>query len=249
MMELLGIDVGGTGIKGAIVDVNSGTLLTERLKLKTKKPANPASVGNQVLELIDLLGYNGDNVGIGFPSVIKNGISLTASNVDDEWLNYPIRDHFAQALNKDVYMINDADAAGIAEFTFTDTIPKKGLTIVLTIGTGIGSAFFYNGVLVPNTEFGQLNYKKGIAEHYVSNAARENGDLSWEEWGKELNKYIKHLDYILRPELFILGGGVSKKLAKYKKYLTVETPVISATLLNQAGVIGAALAAYRQLSY
>lgn len=249
MKKVLGIDVGGTGIKGAIVDLDSGELLTDRIKLKTQKPATPKSVLRQVKELIDRLGYKGDLMGIGFPSVIKNGKSLTAANIDPSWIDFDIQAFFKKELGKKVVILNDADAAGLAEFTYSKSISREGLTIFLTIGTGIGSAVFYNGVLIPNTEFGHVKFRKTYAEKYVSNYAREVNDLSWEKWGKELNVYLKHIEFILRPDAFILGGGVSKKLHKYQKFLTTDTPISSATLLNQAGVIGAAIAADKQLSF
>lgn len=249
MNKVLGIDVGGTGIKGAIIDVNTGKLLTERLKLKTNHPATPKSVGKQIKELLEIHGYGGNTVGIGFPSVIKGKHSLTASNVDDSWIDFPITDHFSNVLGKKVYVLNDADAAGLAENTFSSNIKQQGLTVFLTVGTGIGSAFFYNGVLVPNTEFGHINFQKSYAEKYVSNYAKESKDLSWKEWGTLFNAYLEHLEFILRPDNFIIGGGISKKMDKYRKYLKVNVPISSATLLNEAGVIGAALAADKKLVF
>ncbi len=249
MNEVLGIDVGGTGIKGAVVDLSTGKLLTERLKLRTIQPATPKTVAKQINELIDLLDYKGNVVGIGFPAVIKGKHSLTAANVDSSWIEFPIIDHFTKVLNKEVFVLNDADAAGLAENTYSKSITQKGLTIFLTVGTGIGSAFFYNGELIPNTEFGHINFHKSYAEKYVSNFARESKKLSWKAWGLGFNEYLEHLDFILRPDAFIIGGGISKKIDKYEKYLTVKTPITPATLLNEAGVIGAAIAASKKMVF
>lgn len=249
MRKILGIDVGGTGIKGAIVDVETGHLLTDRIKVLTIQPATPESVVRQVQGLIKTLEYNGDSIGIGFPAVIKSKKTRTAANVDASWIDFPMIHYFEEKLNKKVFGLNDADAAGLAEFTYSDSIPKTGTTVFLTIGTGIGSAVFINGELLPNTEFGHLKFKKDIAEKYVSNRAREVKDLKWSEWGKELNKYLKHLSFVLNPDQFILGGGVSKKLHRYEKYLDLSVPIRSATLLNTAGVIGAAVAADRKMVF
>lgn len=249
MQKMLGIDVGGTGIKGAIIDLDTGELLTDRVKLKTIHPATNSSVLGQISELIQLLKWDGEQIGIGFPSVIENGKTLTATNIDKSWINFPIRQAVLDNLGLDAYVINDADAAGLAEFTYNSDIDKSGKTIFITIGTGIGSAFFYNGVLIPNTEFGHLNYKNSIAEKYVSNRARETKVLGWKSYGKALNKYLIHLETVFRPKQIIIGGGISKKMSKYEEYFSLSTPVESAHLLNTAGVIGAALAARDKLLF
>ena len=249
MQKMLGIDVGGTGIKGAIIDLDTGDLLTERIKLKTIHPATTTSVIDQIGELIKLLNWEGQQCGIGFPSVIQNGKTLTATNIDQSWIEFPIQKAMSEKLGMDSFIINDADAAGLAEFTFNKDVEKDGKTIFITIGTGIGSAFFYNGILIPNTEFGHLNYKDSIAEKYVSNRTREMQELSWKSYGKALNKFLIHLETVFRPDRIIIGGGISKKLAKYEQYFTISTPVMSAQLLNTAGVIGAALAAHKKLSF
>ena len=249
MKEILGIDVGGTGIKGGIVNLKTGELITERIKIKTAKPASPDSIGQQVKELIKLLEWNKGDIGIGFPSVIKNGKTLTAANVHKDWVNFDIVGHFSAILGQKIFVINDADAAGLAECTYTEHLKSPGLNLFLTLGTGIGSAMFHNGELIPNSELGHLFYKKLVAEKYVSNSAREIKKLSWSAWGKELNLFLKHIELVLRPNEIILGGGVSKKFDNYSKYLTIETPVKSAALLNQAGVIGAGLAASKKMTF
>lgn len=243
MEAILGIDVGATGIKGAIVNVETGELMTERIKIKTPKPATPAAILTVIKEIKRKLKYTGEKVGIGFPSVVKKGMVLSAANIDKSWINYDIKDKYAKGLKKEVFVINDADAAGLAELKFGGGKKKKGFVIFLTLGTGIGSALFKDGKLLPNTEFGHLKYKKTVAEHYASNSARENKKLSWKNWGAELNEFLKMVDFYLSPDAFIIGGGVSKDFVSYKNFLTVKTPVSPAKLQNAAGVIGAAMAA------
>lgn len=240
---ILGIDVGATGIKGAIVDPKTGELLTERIKIKTPKPATPDAVLTVIKELKRKLRYGGEKIGIGFPSVVKNGCVLSAANIDKTWLSYPIVQKYSKALKKQVYVINDADAAGLAEMKFGKGKKKKGFIIFLTLGTGIGSAPFKDGKLLANTEFGHLKYKTSVAEKYASNSAREAKKMSWKAWGTELNEYLKMLDFYLSPDRFIIGGGVSKEFISYKNFITIKTPVEPASLQNAAGVIGAAMAA------
>lgn len=240
---ILGIDVGATGIKGAIVDPKTGELLTERIKIKTPKPATPDAVLTVIKELKRKLKYGGEKIGIGFPSVVKNGCVLSAANIDKTWLSYPIVQKYSKSLKKQVYVINDADAAGLAEMKFGKGKKKKGFIIFLTLGTGIGSAPFKDGKLLANTEFGHLKYKTSVAEKYASNSAREAKKMSWKAWGTELNEYLKMLDFYLSPDRFIIGGGVSKEFISYKNFITIKTPVEPASLQNAAGVIGAAMAA------
>ncbi len=237
---ILGIDIGGTGIKGAIVDVKTGEMLTERAKLPTPPPALPSQVTQVVKTLVDQLDYKGNLIGFGFPSIVKDGVCKTASNIDNSWIGTDLNSMFSQALGKQCIVINDADAAGIAELQFGEIGNVKGTVILLTLGTGIGSALFIDGKLVPNTEFGHLKFKESIAEKYTSNKVREVQDLSYKQFGVRLSKYLSHLEHIFSPSYFILGGGVSKKLAKYQKELDLSTPVVAATKLNNAGIIGAA---------
>jgi polyphosphate glucokinase len=244
MNEILGIDVGATGIKGAIVDAKTGALVTDRIKIKTPKPATPDAILGVIKELKTKLKYKGEKIGIGFPSIIKKGTVLSAANIDKSWLSYPIKEKYSKALKADVYIINDADAAGLAEMKFgIGKKYKKGLICFLTLGTGIGSAPFKDGKLLANTEFGHLKYKKSVAEKYASNSARELKKQSWKVWGNELNEYLKMVDFYISPDYFILGGGVSKEFNSYKEYLTLTVPVMPAELQNAAGVIGAAMAA------
>jgi polyphosphate glucokinase len=242
MKEILGIDVGATGIKGALVDINKGELITERIKYPTPKPATPHSMIEVMKQLVSDFNWKGKPIGIGFPAVIKEGFSHTAANIDDSWLNFPIEGFLTKKLKSPICVINDADAAGLAELKFGGGIDRKGLMILLTLGTGIGSALFYNGVLIPNTELGHLKYEDSIAEKYASNSARELKDLNYKLWGRELNKVINHIEFVLSPNHIILGGGVSKKFHKFEEYLSTNATIEPAKMLNNAGIVGAALA-------
>lgn len=242
MKEILGIDVGATGIKGAIVDIEKGELITERIKYPTPKPATPHAMIEIMKQLITDFKWKGKPVGVGFPAIIKEGVALSASNIDDTWLDFPIVGFLNKKLKCPVNVINDADAAGLAEKHFGGGSKKNGLVILLTLGTGIGSALFYNGVLLPNTELGHLKWGNSIAEKYASNSARERKELDYKEWGKELNKVLNHIEFILAPDHFILGGGISKKYHKYSEYLETDATIEPAKMLNNAGIVGAALA-------
>lgn len=242
-MEILGIDIGGTGIKSNIVDIESGTLIGEKFKIKTPTPANPEGILECLKATVDNFDWKGKKIGIGFPAVVKNGVSLTASNIDSAFINYDIDKSYSQALQCDVTVVNDADAAGIAEMTYGKGKDVKGLVIFITLGTGIGSALFYNGQLLGNTELGHLKYKKSVFEKYASNYAREFHHLSWKKWAKELDVYLNHLNLILSPDLILIGGGVSKHFELYKQFLNVPVTVDTASLLNDAGIVGAAMAA------
>ena len=242
-MEVLGIDVGGTGIKSNIINVETGESVGEKLKIKTPTPATPEAIIECLRETVENYQWQGKKIGIGFPSVIKNGVSLTASNIDQQFINYNIDSEFSKALGCDVRVVNDADAAGIAEMTYGKGKNVKGLVIFITLGTGIGSALFYNGQLLANTELGHLKYKKSVFEKYASNSAREFHHLSWKRWAKDLDVYLNHLDLLLRPDLILIGGGVSKNFDLYKQYLNVKVKVDMAALQNDAGIIGAAMAA------
>jgi polyphosphate glucokinase len=242
MKEILGIDVGATGIKGAIVDVVKGELKVERIKYPTPKPATPQAITEVMKQLIADFNWKGKAVGIGFPAIIKEGMSLSASNIDDSWLNFPIVGFLNKKLKCPVKVINDADAAGLAEKQFGGGSKKDGLVILLTLGTGIGSAIFYNGVLIPNTELGHLKWENSIAEKYASNSARELKQLSFKTWGKELNRVLNHIEFILSPDHFIIGGGISRKFPRFSEYLKTDATIEPAKMLNNAGIVGAALA-------
>jgi len=242
MKKILGIDVGATGIKGAIVDIDKGELITERIKYPTPKPAIPQAMTDVMKQLISDFDWKGNPVGIGFPAIVKEGIALSASNIDDSWLNFPIVGFLNKKLKCPVNVVNDADAAGLAEKRFGGGTEKNGLVILLTLGTGIGSAIFYNGLLLPNTELGHLKWGDSITERYASNSARESKELSYKTWGRELNQVLNHIEFILAPDHFIIGGGISKKFHKFSEFLNTNATIEPAKMLNNAGIVGAALA-------
>lgn len=241
MKEVLGIDVGATGIKGAIVNVKTGELLSERLKVPTPESKNPQDIADCINILIQETKWKGNKVGIGLPAVVINGVTHTASNIHKSWIDFDAESFLNKQTKLNCHIINDADAAGIAELHFGNVSNKSGSVLLLTLGTGIGSALFINGHLVPNTELGWLYYKDSVAEKYTSNKARKVKGLEWNEYGKELNEFLLHIDYILHPNLIILGGGISKKFEKYASYISDNLNVVPAKKLNDAGIIGAAL--------
>ena len=241
---MLGIDVGGTGIKGALVDVEEGVFVTDKVKYKTPKESGPKEVLEVIKKMLKDLDWEDKPFGCGFPSIIKNDICYSAANIDDRWIGVHLSELFKKELGVKASFGNDADAAALAEMRFGKGKGVMGKVLLITLGTGIGSGLFMDQKLIPNSELGHLHYKKSIVEHYASNRAREDKELSWESWGKELNKVLKYMDLILNPDLFLLGGGVSKKFNNYKEYLTIDTEVIPAKLLNNAGIIGAAMLAH-----
>ncbi len=247
MDKVLGIDVVATGIKGDIVDVTQGDFISERIKYPTPSPSSIENVLEVIGKIIADLNWKGKPFGVGFPSVIKGGICHTASNIDNAWIGFNMLQALRQEFTQNVVLINDADAAGYAELEYGNLVDKQGIVILLTLGTGIGSAVFHDGILMPNTEFGHLNYKKSVAEKYASNKAREEKDLSWKEWGKELDAVVNHINFIFSTDLFILGGGISKKYHKYSEFLDKRHKIVPAKLLNKAGIIGAALAMHKEL--
>lgn len=238
-MEILGIDIGGSGIKGAVVNIEDGSLVTSRHRISTPQPATPRAVAETVKALVEHFKYTGP-IGCGFPALIQHGVAKTASNIDKTWVDIDVEKLLSEATGENVFVVNDADAAGLAELKFGAGNGHNGVALVLTIGTGIGSALINNGVLLPCTELGHLEFKGGDAEKYCSDATREKKDLSWKTWGKRFNKYLLHLEMLFSPDLFILGGGASKKFDLYKNQLTVKATVVPATLRNLAGIIGAA---------
>ena len=242
MSKVLGIDVGGTGIKAAVVDITTGQLVTERIKYKTPQPAMPDDMIDVMKKLVLDFDWYGGKIGVGFPAIVKKGKARSASNIDDSWLGYPVEKRLTNALGGEVTVINDADAAGLAEMHFGKGKEIEGLLLFLTLGTGIGSAVFNDGVLLPNTEFGHLKWKDSIAEKYASNKAREVKDLSWKDWGKEVSKVLNHMHFVFSPDHILIGGGVSKHFDKFSKYLKMPVPVEPASQLNIAGIVGAACA-------
>jgi len=240
-MIRLGIDIGGTGIKGALVNVETGEQEGERLRIPTPQPASPDAVSEVVSEIIAHFNYKGP-VGIAFPSIVRLGVIHLAANVDDSWLGINAEELFAQRLGTDVQVINDADAAGIAEMRFGAGQGENGIVILLTLGTGIGSAVFLNRTLLPNTEFGHLKIRGKDAEERASGRARELKELSWEKWSKRLVEFLRELELLMSPNLIIIGGGISKKSKKFFPYLesSVDVELKPAKMLNAAGIIGAA---------
>ncbi len=239
-MELLGLDIGGSGIKGAVVDVETGVLVSERHRIPTPEGAEPKEVAEKVMEIVDFFKVQGP-IGCGFPAIIQHGVARSAANVSDKWIGTNINYLLSTATGQQVFTLNDADAAGIAEMQFgIGQEYKDGIVILLTLGTGIGSAIFTDGVLVPNTEFGHLILRGKDAEHRASDNIRQVEELSWKKWGKRLSEYLNELEKLFSPDLFIIGGGVSKKHEKFFPYLTINTKIMPAQLLNQAGIVGAA---------
>jgi polyphosphate glucokinase len=242
-MQTLGIDVGGSGIKGAIVDTDAGKLVSERIRIPTPQPATPELIAETVSDLMRMHNWQG-RVGIGFPAAVREGIVLTATNIDKSWLGIQAHDLFARTGAENITVLNDADAAGMAEMRFGAGQNNSGLVILITVGTGIGTVIFYRGMLLPNTELGHIYLANGFeAEEYASDATRKNEDLKWKKWAKRFNLYLDTMQALFWPDLFILGGGISKKFDKYADALLLETPIVPATLLNEAGIIGAAVAA------
>lgn len=239
-MQILGIDIGGSGIKGAVVDTLTGELLSERIRLETPQPATPGAMLSTVCELVKQFSWKG-KIGCGFPAVLHDGIVKTAANIDASWININIDDLISTKTGLETYTVNDADAAGIAEMKFGVGKDKKGVVLLLTVGTGIGSALFMNGKLIPNTEFGHLYYKNEIAEKYCSDAIRKKLDLKWDEWAKRFCIFLKHIERTVNPNLIIIGGGVSKKQDKFFHLIDIDTELNLALLENNAGIVGAAL--------
>jgi polyphosphate glucokinase len=241
-VQILGVDIGGTGIKAAPVDTVTGTLVAERVKLPTPQPAEPDAVADIVRQLASGFGWKGP-AGIAFPGVITGGITRTAANLDKAWIGLDARALFGKATGLGVTMINDADAAGMAEMKFGAGAGHKGVVLLLTFGTGIGSALFMDGVLVPNTEFGHIEIRGKDAEKRASEHAREVEDLSWGKWAGRVDEYLEHMEMLLSPGLFILGGGISRKSDKFLPMLTgLNAPVVAAAMHNDAGIVGAAMA-------
>ena len=239
--KAIGIDIGGTGIKGALVDTKSGVLLSERLRYETPKGGAPKDIAKTLKDLISQLpGSAGLPVGICFPAVVQHGVTLSAANVSKEWIGLDADAMFEKELGREVHVVNDADAAGIAEVKFGAARGHKGLVIVTTLGTGIGTALMFNGKLVPNAELGHLQIDGVDYESKAAYSAKERENLSWAEWAKRLQKYFSHLEALLTPDLFIVGGGVSKEHESYLPLLKLKTPIIPAENRNSAGILGAA---------
>jgi polyphosphate glucokinase len=236
----IGVDIGGTGIKGATVDLETGELTVTRIRLLTPAPSTPDAVAGVVADVLDQVGADGP-VGLTLPSVITDGVVRTAANIDPGWIGVNAVNLFVKATGRAVGVVNDADAAGIAEVRFGAGAGRAGVIIVVTLGTGIGSGLFVDGKLVPNTELGHLHLHHGDAENFAADSARERDGLSWDEYAHRLQQYLELLQGLFWPDLIIIGGGISKKADKYLPHITLDTEVVAATLQNDAGIVGAAM--------
>ena len=240
-MQILGIDVGGTTIKAALVETSTGALLSEHVRIVTPKPATPQAIGETLKGMAEHFGHPGP-IGVGFPAAIQHGIARTASNNDKAFIGLPIAAYFTQLSGRPTHVVNDADAAGLAEMRFGAGRNASGVVLMITIGTGLGTALFTNGQLLPNSELGHILLDNGVeAERYASESVRVVQKLKWKEWGERFNQYLLTMEQLLWPDRIILGGGVSRQLAKFQPMLTTRAPVVAASLLNQAGLVGAAL--------
>jgi polyphosphate glucokinase len=239
--KAIGIDIGGTGIKGAVVDTKSGTLLSERIRFETPDGGTPKAIAKTLKELVaQLPGAQGLPVGICFPAVVRNGVTMSAANVSKDWIGLDADTFFERELQREVHVLNDADAAGIAEVKFGAAKDARGLVIMTTLGTGVGTALMFNGRLIPNSELGHLEIDGVDYESKAAFSAKERENLSWEQWAKRLQKYFSRLEALLTPDLFIVGGGVSKEHEFYLPLLKLKTPIIPAQNRNSAGILGAA---------
>ncbi len=247
--KILGIDFGGSGIKGAPVNTKSGKLLDKRYRIPTPSPASPDSVTKTIEEIVKHFRWKGP-VGLAFPAAVQNGVIMTAANIDKSWIGVNAANTISEKIGLPVTVVNDADAAGMAEMKFGAGKGKKGVVLMVTVGTGIGSVLFSQGKLVPNTELGHIYLNSGMdAELYASDAVRQSEKLSWDEWARRFNIYLKEMERLFWPELIIVGGGVSKKKELFIDHLTLSTKIVMAKSKNEAGMIGAALAARAQRSF
>jgi polyphosphate glucokinase len=242
-MDILGIDIGGSGMKGAIINVETGDLLTERYRIPTPSSRTPEDMAKVFKEIVDYFKYDGP-IGCGFPGAIKNGVCKLTGNLNASWINLDVEELFSKASGMPVTVVNDADAAGYAVMNYGIGKGKSGLVIMITIGTGLGSGAFFNGVLIPNFELGQIPYKKyKKIEDWAAASIKERDELSFKKWGKRFNVFLELVDMLVSPDCIILGGGTAKYYDDFKKWITIETPVMPAHLGNYAGLVGAAVSA------
>ncbi|MFP5021756.1 polyphosphate--glucose phosphotransferase [Pseudonocardia phyllosphaerae] len=239
-----GIDIGGSGIKGAPVDLEKGRFAEERTRIATPQPATPEAVAEVVKEILDHYGWDGP-FGCTFPAVVQHGVTRTAANVDDSWIDCDAAKLLRKVTGREAVLVNDADAAGVAEVEYGAAGPDAGVVLVTTLGTGIGSALVVRGTLVPNTEFGHIEVDGHDGESRAADSARDREELSWEEWGERLTRYYRTLENLVWPDLIVVGGGVSKKFDRWSEHVHIRTPITPAKLLNEAGIVGAALLAHR----
>ena len=241
--QAMGVDVGGSGVKGAIVDLQTGRLIGERFRLQTPQPATPEAVTRTVAEVVAHFGWTGP-LGVTYPGVVVDGVVHTAANVDKAWLGVDVAQAYRAALGgRPVTVLNDADAAGLAEQRYGAGRNRDGVVVLLTFGTGIGSAVIHNGILLPNTEFGHIEVGGKEAEHRAASSVKERKGWGYRRWTKEVSKVLVAVENAIWPDLFIAGGGISRKADKWLPLLTNRTPVVAAELLNTAGIVGAAMAA------
>lgn len=244
-----GVDIGGSGIKGGIVDLDTGQLIGERFKLLTPQPATPAAVAKTVAAVVNEFGWTGP-LGVTYPGVVTQGVVQTAANVDNSWIGINARDVIAKELNgQQVVVLNDADAAGLAEERYGAGKDKSGVVVLLTFGTGIGSAVIHNGILLPNTELGHLEVGGKEAEHRAASSVRDRRGLSYKKWAKQVTRVLVALENAFWPDLFIAGGGICRKADQWIPLLKNRTPVVAAALQNTAGIVGAAMAATRDVTH
>lgn len=245
----IGIDFGGTGIKGGIVDLKKGKLVGDRFRIDTPRPSTPEAVAETISRIVAELGSRGEApptdapVGVTYPGIVRQGVALSAANVDKSWLERDVDALLTERLGRPVQVINDADAAGLAEARYGAGRESRGSVLTITLGTGIGSALVHDGVLVPNLELGHLELDGHDAETKASAAAREREELGWEEYGRRLQRYFSHVEFLFSPALFVVGGGISKRSEDFLPRLRLRTPIVPAQLKNNAGIVGAALQA------
>ncbi len=240
-MHILGVDIGGSGIKGAIVDTLTGQLVTERQRIATPQPATPDAVADVLAQLVGHFQWSGP-VGCGFPAAVHHGVARTAANISSEFIGVNIDTLFSEATGCACFNLNDADAAGMAEMCFGEGAGQSGVVLLVTIGTGLGTVLFTGGKLLPNTELGHLYLENGQkGEHFASDAVRKAEGLSWKQWGKRFNQYLTVMEGLFWPDLIILGGGASKKFAKFQEQICIDAQIKPAAFLNQAGIVGSAL--------
>jgi polyphosphate glucokinase len=248
---VIGIDIGGTGIKGGIVDLTKGKLIGERFRIPTPQPATPEAVAGVVGQIVAELSSRPEGpgpdvpVGVTFPAIIQHGVARSAANVDKSWVDTDVDALLTNALNREVQVMNDADAAGLAEARYGAGRGIDGTVLVITLGTGIGSALIHQGVLIPNAELGHLE----IDGYDAESRARERDDISWEEYAKRLQRYFSHVEFLFSPDLFVVGGGISKRSEDFLPLLDLRTPLVTANLKNNAGIVGAALQAAMHFKY
>lgn len=243
----IGIDIGGTGIKGGIVNLTTGKLIGDRVRIDTPQPATPAAVAEVVSQIVAELSALDDApapdspVGVTFPAIIHHGVARSAANVDKSWIGTDVDSLLTARLGRPVHVMNDADAAGLAEVRYGAGKGVDGTVLVITLGTGIGSALIHNGVLIPNIELGHLEIDSAVAESKASASARERDDLSWDEYAERLQRFFSHVEFLMSPNLFVIGGGISKRADDYLPKLSINTPIVTASSKNNAGIVGSAL--------